>query len=71
VLIAVADCLRSGGHIVVNAANIRTGLGVTPLAWDITHALAPHLTFVGECYLDWDQPPPSFTGDYCLAFQKS
>jgi len=38
---------------------------------DITHALGAHLPFVGECYLDWDQPPPPFTGDYCLAFQKS
>lgn len=69
--VAVADLLGSGGHIVVNAANIRTGRGVTTLAWDITRALSPHLPFLGETYLDWDEPPAPYTGDYCLAFRKS
>jgi DNA modification methylase len=71
VFLKVASHLRTGGHLVINAANIRTGQVVTPLAWDITHALIPHLAFRGETYLAWDQPPPSFTGDYCLAFQKT
>jgi len=70
VFLAVARHLRTGGHLVINAANIRAGEVVTPLAWDIAHALTPHLPFRGETYLAWDQPPPMFTGDYCLAFQK-
>jgi DNA modification methylase len=70
VFVAVARRLRAGGHLVINAANIRTGDTVTPLAWDITHALIPHLTFRGETYLDWDETPDLFTGDYCLFFQK-
>lgn len=70
VFIAVSRHLRTGGHLVINAANIRTGEIVTPLAWDIAHAMNPHLAFRGETYLAWDQPPTMFTGDYCLAFQK-
>ena len=70
VFLAVARQLRTGGHLMINAANIRTGAVVTPLAWDIAHALTPHLAFRGETYLAWDQPPLMFTGDYCLAFQK-
>ena len=71
VFVAVSRHLRTGGHLVINAASIRTGEIVTPLAWDITHALTPHLAFRGETYLAWDQPPTMFTGDYCLAFQKA
>lgn len=70
VFVAVSRHLRTGGHLVINAANIRTGEIVTPLAWDIAQALTPHLAFRGETYLAWDQPPTMFTGDYCLAFQK-
>lgn len=71
VFVAVSRHLRTGGHLVINAANIRTGEVVTPLAWDIAHALTPHLAFRGETYLAWDHPPTMFTGDYCLAFQKA
>ncbi len=70
VFLAVSRHLRPGGHLVINAANIRIGEVVTPLAWDIAHALTSHLAFRGETYLAWDQPPPMFTGDYCLVFQK-
>ncbi len=71
VFIAVKHHLRPGGYLVVNAANIRTGDTVTPLAWDIAHALKPHLAFRGETYLEWDRPPAMFSGDYCMAFQNS
>lgn len=71
VFLAAARHLRVGGFLVINAANLRTGEVVTPLAWDITHALTPHLVFRGETYLAWDRPPPMFSGDYCLTFQKS
>ncbi|WP_405058733.1 site-specific DNA-methyltransferase [Kribbella sp. NBC_01505] len=42
VFLAVKRCLREGGHLVVNAANLRTGEVVTPLAWDIARVLLPH-----------------------------
>jgi len=70
VFLAVKRYLRCGGHLVINAANIRTGDVITPLAWDIVHALRPHLTFRGETYLRWDRPPEAVSGDYSLAFQK-
>jgi len=55
---------------VINAAIIRTGEVVIPLAWDVVHAMSPYLVLRDETYLAWDQPPSMFTGDYCLAFQK-
>jgi len=71
VFLAVKDCLRNGGYLVINAANIRTGDVVTPLAWDIAHALRPHLAFRRETYLRWDHPLDFISGDYCLVFQKT
>lgn len=70
VFTAVGHLLRPGGHLVINAANIQTSNVVTPLAWDIARAVAPHLSFRGETYLYWDQPAPCISGDYCLFFQK-
>ncbi len=67
----VAQHLRPGGYLVINAANIRTGDTITPLAWDIAHAVTAHLAFRGETYIDWDEPPPSISGDYCLVFQTT
>ena len=70
VFLGVKRCLRHGGYLVINAANIRTGDVVTPLAWDITQILQPHLAFRGETYLQWDHPLDFISGDYCLVFQK-
>jgi DNA modification methylase len=67
----VARQLRTGGHAVVNVANI-THLGtVTTLAWDLGRVIGAHLTFRQEVFVCWDQPPPDLTGDYCLVFQKT
>lgn len=65
-----AQHLVLGGHLVINAANIRTGDTVTPLAWDIARTVAPPLTYRGEIYLDWDVVPSSFSGDYLLVFRR-
>jgi hypothetical protein len=70
VFLAVKRRLRHGGYLVINAANIRTGDVVTPLARDIAQALLPHLAFRGETYLQWDHPLDFISGDYCLVFQK-
>ncbi|MDZ5620349.1 DNA methyltransferase [Nocardioides sp. HM23] len=71
VFLAVDRCLRPGGVLVINAANIWTGGVVTPLAWDLTHGLQQHLTFCGETYLRWDRPPEFTSGDYCLTFRST
>jgi DNA modification methylase len=72
VFAAVARHLRPGGHLVVNAATIWYQGRVTPLAWDIGRLLEalPGLSFCGETYLAWDEPPPWLRGDYCLVFEK-
>jgi DNA modification methylase len=70
VFLAVKRCLRHGGYLVINAANIRTGDIVTPLAWDIARDLRPHFAFRGEIYLRWDHPLDFISGDYCLVFEK-
>lgn len=66
--LAVGRLLRPTGHLVINAATIRTGAVVTPLAWDIARAVVPHLTFRGETYLDWNEMPAGFSGDHLLLF---
>lgn len=71
VFLAVHRYLRPGGHLVINAANIRTGDLVTPLAWDITHRLRQHMSFCGETYLRWDRAPEFVSGDYCLIFRST
>jgi DNA modification methylase len=71
VFAAVARVLRPGGHLVINAATIRTRDVVTPLAWDIARMVAQHLIFRGETYLLWDRPAPWVNGDYCLRYQKA
>ncbi|MEZ5096161.1 MAG: hypothetical protein R2731_08535 [Nocardioides sp.] len=69
--LAVKRCLRPNGYLVVNAANIRAGGSLTPLAWDIASAVRSHLAFRAATYLHWDIPPPLVSGDYCLVFQKA
>ena len=59
VFLAVSRHLRTDGYLVINAATIRSGDLVTPLAWDIVHMLRPHLDFQGETYLPGISRPPS------------
>jgi len=70
VFAAVAGLLRPGGHLLINAATIRTGQVVTPLAWDMARVAGRHLVFNGETYLWWDEQASWVSGDYCLRFQK-
>ena len=68
----VARLLRTGGHAVVNVANLVSagpaGDVLTPLAWDVGRVVAEHLTFRGETFLCWDRHPPGHAGDYLLWF---
>lgn len=62
--------LRPGGHLVVNAANIRYAGHTTTLAWDLARAMGTAIPFVGESVICWDTLPHDFTGDYLLHFQR-
>lgn len=70
----VAGLVRTGGHVVVNVANVVTprpaGDVVTPLAWDVGRAIGTHLAFQGETFLCWDEHPPGLAGDYLLWFRN-
>jgi hypothetical protein len=64
---------RSDSRAVLNVANLRhddDGSVVTPLAWDVAAAVSGVLRFEREIVIDWDVPPPWFTGDYCLVFSR-
>jgi DNA modification methylase len=66
----VAELLRPGGHLVINAANMTDDGVATTLAWDLGKIVAQHLTFVQETFICWDTPPEWLTGDYCLVFTR-
>lgn len=67
---AVAEHLVPGGHLVINAATIRTGDTVTALAQALTRTVARHLDFRGEIRLEWDRLPAPFASDHCLVFRR-
>lgn len=65
--------LAPGARVVLNVADLRhdeDGSLVTPLAQDIRAAVSDVLRFEREVVIDWDVPPPWFTGDYCLVFSR-
>jgi hypothetical protein len=66
---AVAARLRPGGTVVVSVANIASN-PVTTLAWDLGSEVVKSLQFLREVVVDWDEPPPQFTADYCLIFRR-
>lgn len=66
----VHDLLRPGGHLVVNAANIRHAGHTTTLAWDLARVIGDVIPFVGESVICWDVLPHDFTGDYLLHFRR-
>ncbi|MCX4771299.1 hypothetical protein EES39_11455 [Streptomyces sp. ADI92-24] len=64
--------LRPGGPIGVCVGTFRDSSGkVTPLAFDIGHALSEVLEFEGEIYFEWSTPSESLTGDHCLLFSAA
>ena len=71
IFVAVVSLLRPGAHLVINAADIRTGSVVTPLAYEIKRELQTHATFVSETALIWDEAPAWLCGDFCMVFEKS
>jgi len=64
----LAERINPGGRVVINAANLRAHN--TRLAWDIGNAVSGVLTYEREIVIDWDEPQPWFTNDYCLVFER-
>lgn len=67
----VAELLRSGGHAVVNVANVEVGGAITPLAWDVVRAISAHLTLRHETFLCWDRQPVGISSDYLFVFERT
>ena len=66
----VADLLRTGSFVVINAANMRSNGTTTTLAWDIGRAVADVLHFEREIVVLDPALPRGFTQEYCLIFRR-
>jgi len=70
VAVQVAELLRSGGYLVVNAATIEGAPEPTPLADDLADRFSRHLVRRPDLSIAWDAVPPSIRDDRCLVFVK-
>jgi hypothetical protein len=57
-----------GAHVVLEVANLKGPLGVTPLAWDVARALSSVLRFEGETVIGWNNYRYGYDHSYCLVF---
>jgi len=64
----VRTLMKPEALVVIEAANLRVGDQVTPLAWDIARAVSRVLTFQGEIVVAWDQYGFGYDHSYCLLF---
>lgn len=66
---ALAERMRPGAHIVLEASNLRREDRVTTLAWDIARAVGEVLPFEREIVVGWE-PTYGYGYDhsYCLVF---
>jgi len=64
----VRSLMKPEALVVIEAANLRVGEQVTPLAWDIARAVSRVLTFQGETVVAWDQYGFGYDHSYCLTF---
>ncbi len=67
----IGALMREGAVAVVEAANLKGDTSVTPLAWDIAHAIGQVLRFQGEIVVGWT-PTYGYGYDhsYCLLFTR-
>lgn len=61
--------LKTGAHVVIEVANLKTDNGVTMLAWDIAREVAQELSFEGEVVVGWDHYGFGYEHSYCLVYQ--
>ena len=66
----VRALMKPEALVVLEAANLRVGDQVTPLAWDIARAISRVLTFQGEIVVAWDQYGFGYDHSYCLMFRR-
>lgn len=66
----VAQAMKPSAHVVIEVANLKTSQGVTPLAWDVAHAVSRVLTFEGEIVVCWDEYGFGYDHSYCLLFSN-
>jgi hypothetical protein len=62
--------MRSGGTVVIEAANIKRNGRLTTLAWDIARIVSDVLHFQGEVVIAWDRYGYGYDHSYCLVFSR-
>lgn len=65
----IGAIMRKDAVAIVEVANLKGDNGVTPLAWDVAHAIGQALRFQGEVVVGWT-PTYGYGYDhsYCLLF---
>jgi hypothetical protein len=64
--------LKPGKHLIIEAANLLTDLGLTTLAWDIAALFQTKFPFIQEKVLHWGGGySPDYDHSYCLIFRKN
>ena len=64
------DRLKPNARVLIEVANLKRAEGITPLAWDIAHAVGEVLYFEGEIVVDWGHYGYGYDHSYCLLFSK-
>ena len=70
----LAQCLgllSPEGHLVVNVANIDSGVRYTPLAWDVGRLLGGVGRLTQDVFVCWDRPWHDLAGDYLLVARRA
>jgi tRNA G10 N-methylase Trm11 len=67
---SIAELLRPGGYLVLNAATTIGIDGPTPLADDLADRLSRHLSRLPDLPIAWDEPPTGIADDRCLVFTR-
>ena len=63
--------LLPGGHLVIEASNLKGPEGVTTLAWDIAREVSQAVPFQGEVVIAWENGYGyGYDHSYCLVFRK-
>jgi tRNA G10 N-methylase Trm11 len=67
----MAKRMKPGAHVVIEAANLKSGTALTTLAWDIAREVGKALPFEGEVIAAWeDGYGYGYDHSYCLIFGK-
>ena len=70
VYVAFSERLTPTGHLVIEAANLKSKGEVTTFAWDLANRLAVELRFLGETVVVWDSYGYGYEHSYCLTFER-